>query len=157
MKKLITFLALAAVAVGLIYAAVPTPGGNVGVAINPSGDYAFLNVDNNGAVIVAGNGGGDVVGPASATANAVTRYSGTTGKLVQDSSVTVSDTGIVVLTGSAGVLRLKNYTVATLPTGTRGDTAYVTDALTPTYLAVAVGGGAVVAPVFYNGTAWVTH
>lgn len=31
------------------------------------------------------------------------------------------------------------------------------DALTPTYLGVLVGGGAVVTPVFYNGTAWVSH
>jgi lysophospholipase L1-like esterase len=55
------------------------------------------------------------------------------------------------------VVRLKNYTVATLPTGTQGDTAFVTDALAPTYMATIVGGGAVVTPVFYNGTAWVAH
>jgi hypothetical protein len=53
-------------------------------------------------------------------------------------------------------LRRKNYTVATLPAGVQGDTAYVTDALAPTYLGAAVGGGAVVAPVFYNGAAWIT-
>jgi len=58
---------------------------------------------------------------------------------------------------SGAPIRLKNYTVATLPTGVQGDTAYVTDALTPTYLGVLVGGGAVVTPVFYNGTAWVSH
>lgn len=54
-------------------------------------------------------------------------------------------------------LRLKNYTVATLPAGTQGDTAFVTDALAPTFLAIVVGGGAVVAPVFYNGTNWVGY
>jgi hypothetical protein len=53
--------------------------------------------------------------------------------------------------------RLKGYTVATLPAGTVGDTAYVTDALTPTFLVAAVGGGAVVSPVFYNGAAWITY
>lgn len=52
-------------------------------------------------------------------------------------------------------IRLKGYTVATLPAGTVGDTAYVTDALAPTFLATVVGGGAVVTPVFYNGTNWV--
>lgn len=36
---------------------------------------------------------GDVVGPASATDNAIVRYDGTTGKLVQNSGVTISDTG----------------------------------------------------------------
>lgn len=35
---------------------------------------------------------GDVVGPASATDNAVARYDGTTGKLIQNSAVTIADT-----------------------------------------------------------------
>ena len=48
------------------------------------------------------------------------------------------------------------YTVATLPTGVIGMRAYVTDALTPTYLGVVVGGGAIKCPVFYNGTNWIT-
>ena len=39
-----------------------------------------------------GGGTGDVVGPASATDNAICRYDGTTGKLLQDSVVTVADT-----------------------------------------------------------------
>lgn len=38
-----------------------------------------------------GAGIGDVVGPASATNNAVTRYDTPTGKLVQDSNLTISD------------------------------------------------------------------
>ncbi len=50
---------------------------------------------------------------------------------------------------------LKNYTVATLPAGVRGDMAYVTDALTPSFLVVVVGGGSTVTPVFYDGTNWV--
>jgi hypothetical protein len=35
---------------------------------------------------------GDVVGPASATDNAIARFDGTTGKLIQNSAVTVADT-----------------------------------------------------------------
>lgn len=58
---------------------------------------------------------------------------------------------------ATGVVRLKSYTVATLPAGTQGDTAYVTDATAPTYLGTLTGGGSVVCPVFYNGTAWVSH
>lgn len=50
---------------------------------------------------------------------------------------------------------LKGYTVATLPTGVVGMTAYVTDALTPVVLSAVVGGGAVTVPVFYNGTTWI--
>lgn len=40
-----------------------------------------------------GAGTGDVVGPASSTSNAVVRFDGTTGKLVKNSSVTISDAG----------------------------------------------------------------
>jgi hypothetical protein len=39
--------------------------------------------------------GGDVVGPASATDNAIARFNTTTGKLIQNSVVTVSDAGVV--------------------------------------------------------------
>jgi hypothetical protein len=37
--------------------------------------------------------GGDVAGPASSTDNAIARFDGTTGKIVQNSTATVSDTG----------------------------------------------------------------
>lgn len=50
---------------------------------------------------------------------------------------------------------LPGYTVATLPAGTAGMRAHVTDAAAPVFLTAVVGGGAVVTPVFYNGTAWV--
>jgi len=46
---------------------------------------------------------------------------------------------------------LTGYTVATLPAGTVGRRAYVTDALAPVYNGALVGGGAIVVPVFYNG------
>ena len=55
--------------------------------------------------------------------------------------------------------KLPSYTVATLPstaaTGmVAGACAYVTDALAPAYGTAVVGGGAVVTPVFYDGTNW---
>lgn len=55
-----------------------------------------------------------------------------------------------VLNGTQG------FTVATLPVspGT-GARAYVTDATAPTFLGTLIGGGSVVSPVFYNGSAWV--
>jgi hypothetical protein len=42
-----------------------------------------------------GGGAGDVVGPASATDNAIARYDGTTGKLLQNSSWTIDDAGLM--------------------------------------------------------------
>jgi len=43
--------------------------------------------------ITSGGGSGDVVGPASATDNALARFDGTTGKLIQNSVATLTDTG----------------------------------------------------------------
>jgi hypothetical protein len=49
------------------------------------------------------------------------------------------------------------YTVATLPAaGTQGRRAWVTDATAPSFGGALVGGGAVVIPVFDNGTSWVS-
>lgn len=49
------------------------------------------------------------------------------------------------------------YTVSTLPTGVLNDRAIVSDATAPTYLGALVGGGAVMTPVWYNGTSWVSR
>lgn len=53
-----------------------------------------------------GNANGDVSGPSSATDNAIARFDGTTGKLIQNSVVTVSDTGdmagVVGLSATSG-------------------------------------------------------
>lgn len=46
---------------------------------------------------------GGVVGPASATDNAITRFDGTTGKLVQNSTVTLDDNGNVINANSIGL------------------------------------------------------
>ena len=54
-----------------------------------------------------------------------------------------------------GTTKTSGYTVATLPAGSVGMRAYVTDATLPTFLTALTGGGAVVCPAFYNGTAWV--
>lgn len=57
---------------------------------------------------------GEVIGPASATDNAIARFDGTTGKLVQNSVITASDTGDV-----SGVVKLSldnaAYTPKTTP------------------------------------------
>jgi hypothetical protein len=67
--------------------------------------------------------------------------------------LTLADNGKLSIL--ANVVNIKNYTVATLPAGVRGDIAYVTDATAPAFLTALVGGGAVVSPAFYNGTTWV--
>lgn len=70
-----------------------------------SNGLTFFDAGNTGGVtlssLVAGAGGGDVDGPASATDNAIARFDGTTGKLIQDTAgVTIDDTNNVVTSGS---------------------------------------------------------
>lgn len=54
-----------------------------------------------------------------------------------------------------GLIKAGGYTVATLPAGVIGATAFVTDGLSPTYRGIATGGGTEVVSVFYNGVNWV--
>lgn len=51
-----------------------------------------------------GGGSGDVVGPASSTNNAIARYDGTTGKILQNSSATLDDIGLPTFPNMPGVL-----------------------------------------------------
>lgn len=74
---------------------------------------------------------------------------------------TLSDAMVMYKNGQtvfSATVAVGEYTVATLPVApATGSMAYVTDATAPTYLGTLTGGGAVVCPVFYNGTAWVSH
>ena len=86
----------------------------VGLAVSSTDDTVTLplKVDSaTGRLLTnSASGSGDVVGPASATNNAVVRFDTTTGKLIQDSSVTIADTtgdmaGVGALTAD-GVITL---------------------------------------------------
>ena len=63
---------------------------NAGTGISTSGTYPNFTITNTSPSL-----GGDVVGPASATDNAVARFDTTTGKLIQNSLVIIGDTGSV--------------------------------------------------------------
>lgn len=59
-----------------------------------------------GDIVISGGGGGtgDVVGPASSTDNAIARFDGTTGKIVQSSGVTVNDDSSITLSDTNGFI-----------------------------------------------------
>ena len=89
-------------------AAAPTAGNLVPgeLAINIT-DGKLYYEDNLGAVqlLAAGSGAlGDVVGPATATANAIPTFNGTTGKLIQNNSGVTISAGIITATGFSGPL-----------------------------------------------------
>lgn len=55
-----------------------------------------LSIDGNGVLSATGGSGtGDVTGPASSTDNAIVRFNSTTGKIIQNSTVTVADDGVI--------------------------------------------------------------
>ena len=81
--------------------AVPTAGnlspGELALNIN---DMKLYCENSSGVVTLlasAAGSSGDVVGPASSTDNAVVRFDGTTGKLVQNSGVLIADDGTTVI------------------------------------------------------------
>lgn len=78
--------------------------------------YTFL------ALVSASSGGGDVVGPGSSTDNAVARFDGTTGKLLQNSVVIISDlgavTGVTDLTASGTVRANTSFVLEETGVGT---------------------------------------
>jgi hypothetical protein len=91
-----------------------------GVSYGTGTAYAFTAAGTTGQVLTATTGSaptwatptnvGDVVGPASATDNAIARFDGTTGKLIQNSTVIIDDTG-----ATTGVTTLAASTSITTP------------------------------------------
>jgi hypothetical protein len=67
-----------------------------------------------------------VVGPASSTDNAIARFDGTTGKLVQNSGVEVDDSGNIKMSYSSGALGRINYQA------TSGDKVFLLQTITST-------------------------
>lgn len=65
---------------------------------------------------IGSEGSGDVVGPSSATDHAIARYDLTTGKLIQDSSATIDDSGNVTASSFVGPLTGNADTASTLET-----------------------------------------
>jgi hypothetical protein len=99
------------------------------------------------------NAGGDVTGPASATDNAVARFDGVTGKLIQNSLVIVSDLGdiftpTVINIGTATPTNVQELSIQSSVAGTIG-----------TYIFNTNGTGGARQAVTTNGTgdAWTLY
>lgn len=110
-----------------------------------AGDYngafnsTYMTVNDSAQIVVLASTGICSIGDANSLGNS-------TLLAVNDGTQTITVNKPLILQG---------YTVATLPAGTVGMTAYVTNALAPTFGATVVGGGAVTIQVFYDGTNWI--
>jgi hypothetical protein len=100
-----------------------------GAGISTSGTYPNFTIANTSPSL-----GGDVVGPVSATDNAVARFDATTGKLIQNSVVLIGDTGSVTgvnaLTAESLVIN-NNATLGSSNTDTLDVNARITTDLEP--------------------------
>jgi hypothetical protein len=107
--------------------------------IDTTADEAYFLCDNTGGANVwstatgtGGGGGGDVVGPAGATDNRIARWDTTTGKLLQDSAIAVTDNGAVVCTGTENGIEMVER--VTPPTNSAGYGKVWVDNTAPTSL-----------------------
>ena len=75
---------------------------NVGEIISPELEKKIISVQHGGS----SGSGGDVMGPTSATDNRIVRFDGTTGKLIQNSAVTLGDGGNMSGVGTLGATGL---------------------------------------------------
>lgn len=90
-------------------------GDNISELVNNSGYLSSVDISDinatgtpNSTTFLRGDGSwqnvsggsGDVVGPASSTDNAVARFDTTTGKLIQNSTVTIDDSGNIATSGT---------------------------------------------------------
>jgi uncharacterized protein YjbI with pentapeptide repeats len=106
----------AAAAAGSTTYTLPSADGSSGqvLSTNGSGTLSWATA--------GGGGSGDVVGPASATDNAIARFDLTTGKLIQNSVVIVDDsgtiTGVAALAATTASITSANAGTAVITTGT---------------------------------------
>ena len=103
---------------------VNTSTGGVGLPEQTGNAGKYLYTDGTNLSWATGGGGGggtgDVTGPASATDNAVARFDSTTGKLIQNSVVTISDTGAVTGVSSLGVADYIDFNTSPTVTNAAG-------------------------------------
>jgi hypothetical protein len=92
-----------------------------------------LITDGNGVLSWSTAASGDVYGPASATDNAISRFDGTTGKIIQNSVVTIADsTGNMAGVGTLSSGAITTTGVLTVPAGTFSAPAITTTGNTNT-------------------------
>lgn len=125
-----------------------------GLSIRPStsglfGEIFSTSVTPSGTnFVVAGNAAEGYINGVTASYMSVSGA-----KIVSATSTGAAVTGTLSSTGPANLSG--GYIVSTLPVGTIGQRAYVTDALSPVWGSAVAGTGSVTVPVFRNATTWI--
>ena len=123
-----------------------TNGGSLGVGkTNPSekvdvvGNVKAIAFIGDGSQLTGVAKSADVTGPSSATSNAITRFDGTTGKLIDSSLVTIDDSGVIRAPSVGSLIPFYFSDTASFPSASNyhGAIAHAHD---PGYMYYAHGG-----------------
>lgn len=132
------------------------------LAINTYDGKLYMKKDDGTESIVTvntgGAGSGDVVGPGSSTDNAITRFDGVTGLLIQNSTATLDDSGVLSvsganisgLTASSAVATDGSYNLVSVANTGTGDNVLATS---PTLITPALGTPTALVGTNISGTA----
>jgi hypothetical protein len=135
-----------------------------GSPVTTAGTLAVTKATQTANKVYAGPATGSPAAPtfrALAAADLPEATSSAFGAVKPDNSTVTIAAGVISANSNALLTPGTIYSVAGTPlpaasSALLGARAVVSDATLPTYLAAYTGGGAVVCPVFCNGTAWVT-
>jgi hypothetical protein len=106
----------------------------------------------NDALNITSNGQPDGLYLATGSGNTILGTTGTNSNI--NLRLAASGSGSIIANSP---IITNGYTVGTLPSGQIGARAHVTDATACTFMSGITGGGSIVCPVFFNGSAWVAE
>jgi len=147
-----------------VFLATGTITGQTSLGAQPASADAFLIYDDSASALkkvtytnLIPTTHGDVSGPASSTDNALAKYDSTTGKIIQNSTATLSDAGTLTATAFAGALTGNvtgnaSGTAATVTGGTQASITSAANLVTVGTIGTGVWQGTAVADAYLGST-----
>lgn len=110
------------------------------VALYAKADGLLYSKDDLGVEVTLSNPSGTVIGPVSSTDNALVRWDGTTGALVQDSNATLSDVGALVVASTIAASNFSGTHSGTSSNTNSGDVSLAAVGSSPNANAASLSG-----------------